>query len=51
MSACRTIHLLGFFQKDLIDGRSVSELQREAVNLLLAKHGLAQIAKRWTPDD
>jgi hypothetical protein len=31
--------------------RPVSELQCEAINLLFAKHGLPQIAKRWLPED
>jgi hypothetical protein len=31
--------------------KPVSELQCEAINLLFAKHGLPQIAKRWTPGD
>jgi hypothetical protein len=28
--------------------KPVSELQCEAINLLFAKHGLPQIAERWT---
>jgi antitoxin-like ribbon-helix-helix protein len=31
--------------------KPVSELQREAINLLFAKHGLPQIAERWTAED
>ena len=31
--------------------KPVSELQCEAINLLFAKHGLPQIAVRWTPED
>ena len=31
--------------------KPVSELQCEAINLLFAKHGLPQIAVRWTPEN
>jgi hypothetical protein len=31
--------------------KPVSELQCEAINLLFAKHGLPQIAKRWSPGE
>jgi hypothetical protein len=27
------------------------EMQCDAINLLFAKHGLPQIAERWTPDE
>jgi hypothetical protein len=31
--------------------KPVSELQCKAINLLFAKHGLPQIATRWTSED
>ena len=31
--------------------KPVGQLQCDAINLLFAKHGLPQIAERWTPED
>jgi hypothetical protein len=30
--------------------KPVGQLQCDAINLLFAKHGLPQIAERWTPE-